>query len=623
MNFQDLPFDVHECLFPYFSVPDLVSLSQTSINLRKIYINPAWHTCLVGTQKTIYPDFTKRAITFEALKTNDDTPIVKNVKKKIKTLIFAKPDRGISEEPTMSYIKQSDYPALKNIILTYEPVVNEYDSNLGFYPEETDQIISRSNFLSHKMFCFDHKVRLLVNDNLELFFRCDPKGFTSKLFQKAGTHLIIRFFFGRAIPNIFFATNTQELSSYLPDFNISKLTINIIDTQLLEKLLDIAAKFSTLSQVELKFESIQNANGEFVEIWPPARLMNHSCFSKIKTFVLKVYNHKQLESSEPVDVFKNPIEFTYVTALKVSNVGLFPWLTFWEHFLFPKMTKFEINSTFSISLNILGQLRVIDCKMVKDEQFFSLIDCVPQLINLERLALDLSNYFCYRGDDSFEKFLRKRMVLANLFAKQVYEDSLLSIKFDQPVLDFFSIHMADLTKIAYEFIKHNDNFSDCLTYNSTFDCKDLVNATRPFFVELLFYKMNKLPSLNTLELKNDNYIDFCHLQLLIKGHNSLKTVHIDIDCNLMNVCIHPENTGPDAEYIRKLVLEDNFWLNSETIRCVELELQKTLEGLADVPHDYLQIPKSYLKGKINTKYIYFRAKLVLYAELYRVKRFNE
>lgn len=196
------------------------------------------------------PDVTKHIISLKSLRASSDNTTIKDIRKKIKTLAFVKEKNLLLIPFEINDIKQSDYPVLESIVSDYGPVADDRAHYSGIPPEEIGKILSQSRSCNYKVFCFDYETRFLANPDSKLFYNRDLEVFTSKSSEQVTSNLIISFSLYNDCVDFIYAPDPQELGSHLSNLNISILSISMIVTPVLEKLLDAAAQLPALSHVK-------------------------------------------------------------------------------------------------------------------------------------------------------------------------------------------------------------------------------------------------------------------------------------------------------------------------------------------------------------------------------------
>lgn len=129
MNFQHLPFDIHDSLSYYLEISDLISLSQTSSTLRDYYFGPAWHSCLAIAPGRYKLSLRSRPFSAKALLHHGDTPIIRKIKRHIETLeipvSISTPNRSENlERSFLEIINSLDYPSLKKVIVDFHRIIS-------------------------------------------------------------------------------------------------------------------------------------------------------------------------------------------------------------------------------------------------------------------------------------------------------------------------------------------------------------------------------------------------------------------------------------------------------------------------------------------------------------------
>lgn len=582
MNFPNLPLEIHHSLVEYLHVPDLVSLSQTSVKLRRLYFGPAWATCFIVSPDNFYFDLDRRSITSRAFESGSEDSVIQEAKQNIRAIAFIK--HGFSspvvippEYFVFHHLNTSELSSLRQIIIDYEasPLVSY------IFTEETSRQISDSELINFEMFKFKRKVSLRDTENMSLCYETDPDLYKNNKFFQGNGHITLSIDkpFLSYEKFVIDARDPQKLYNELSVLNLSniyKLSIDVIDPELLQRLLDVSLSFPNLSKASLSVQLLLRKPTKYM--WPADHLINHDCFSRVKVFVLHLIEGLKFSYGTPhyTPFPTKKTELKYVTKLNIHNDALCQWSPFWNLFLLPRVESLKIGMAVDVPLNtLMPQLTSLKCGLSYTKDALHLASsCTRELVNIKTLSLDLKRFICYKQDLLYDTFKREYFKLVNSLAQKkigryfrregIQDISLLrALSVFRQELKEISLRISqDIKSFKYEMVDDNafvDNesiykvrssSSSSLDCNSDSDCSssqsypdsflrsdseysepddDPEFKLRPMLVNLFLLKFLSLSRLTRLELQMEKYVHFEYLPILIDEHSTLDEVVVEVE----------------------------------------------------------------------------------------------
>lgn len=619
LTFENLHLDIHYSLASYLHVPDLISLSQTTTKLREIYIELAWETCVADKsdfqdESRLHAILNARIITSYAFHNGFNDPSSQKFKSQIKKLKI--------HHSLLPYIKRSEYPALQEIILSRQRVLETSNEYFDYYGKRISQNTFEMVSLSFDMLRFNHYVHLVTNDSMSLCYSFDLDTFKDNMFLRQGSfHLIVERQFSDLLNHIQ-VFDSQKFSPELSALTVNEITINEIPTPLLEHLLMSLTTFPKLSKVTFSVAIEKPFEDDFMNIWPPTQLINHDCFSRVKQFVLKP---NDFHDKRQIPLFTIPcktgIELKYVTAIEGKFCHTFPWPEFWLAISFSNLTHLQLELETILPVPYLPQLTSFKCTIKYMAFLLLFVDSVSCLVNLKTLTLNLHWMLEACDRFSFDNVMLERLKIAKMFIGKTFQtSSYYSSMLGEPEQEFISKNIDELQAVSLQYLENNkkySNTSDSQQYISESDKFIYIrHKILPFYLELMLYRMSKLPLLSDFALSMYHYIDISQLHFMIRNQKTLKNVHINVRDSYESPYYTRYDNNRFLNKLKKTVFPD---LGLTEMDSSYAELQKTLRNIADLAHYSIQIPK-HLEPYDKSDLVLYECDVYIPIDLIRLRK---